>query len=132
MDAGYRTLLEALVSCGVAMSIAGSSRPCSGSEHLFSHALDVIAPRAALHGELCGVGTIMMARLHGLDWRSIADCLRRVGAPATAAELGIDREKIVEALVRARSIRPERYTILDQAELTREKAAALAEECGII
>src|ERR1035437_4617767 len=39
-DEGLRVLLEALISCGVAMSIAGSSRPCSGSEHLFSHALD--------------------------------------------------------------------------------------------
>src|SRR3972149_2514732 len=39
-DEGLRVLLEALISCGVAMSIAGSSRPCSGSEHLFWHALD--------------------------------------------------------------------------------------------
>ncbi len=31
---GVRTVVEALISCGVAMSIAGSSRPCSGAEHL--------------------------------------------------------------------------------------------------
>ncbi|UCD26720.1 MAG: iron-containing alcohol dehydrogenase, partial [Candidatus Bathyarchaeota archaeon] len=52
---GLRVVLEALISCGVAMSIAGSSRPCSGSEHLFSHALDVVAPNKAMHGEQCGV-----------------------------------------------------------------------------
>src|SRR2546425_7981434 len=40
---GVRTVVEALISCGVAMSIAGSSRPCSGAEHLFSHALDIVA-----------------------------------------------------------------------------------------
>ncbi|NLE03307.1 MAG: iron-containing alcohol dehydrogenase, partial [Crenarchaeota archaeon] len=34
-EQGLRIILEALISCGVAMSIAGSSRPCSGSEHLF-------------------------------------------------------------------------------------------------
>jgi glycerol-1-phosphate dehydrogenase [NAD(P)+] len=51
---------KALVSSGVAMSIAGSSRPASGSEHLFSHALDRLAEKPALHGEQCGVGTIMM------------------------------------------------------------------------
>src|SRR5439155_196363 len=55
---------KALVSSGVAMSIAGSSRPASGSEHKFSHALDRIAKKPALHGEQCGVGTIMMMYLH--------------------------------------------------------------------
>lgn len=34
-EEGVQIVLEALISCGVAMSIAGSSRPCSGSEHLF-------------------------------------------------------------------------------------------------
>ena len=33
-------LLSGLVLSGLAMEIAGSSRPCSGSEHLISHALD--------------------------------------------------------------------------------------------
>jgi len=131
-DEGYRTLIEALVSCGVAMSIAGSSRPCSGSEHLFSHALDVIAPKPALHGEQCGVGTIMMAKLHGLDWREIKERLRAVGAPTTAEELGIEARYIVEALVRARWIRPGRYTILDEVKLTSEEAKRLAEECEVI
>ena len=35
-----RVVVEALISAGVASCIAGSSRPCSGSEHLFAHALD--------------------------------------------------------------------------------------------
>jgi glycerol-1-phosphate dehydrogenase [NAD(P)+] len=131
-EEGYRTLLEALVSCGVAMSIAGSSRPCSGSEHLFSHTLDVIAPEAALHGEQCGVGTIMMAKLHGLDWRSIRDSLRVIGAPTTARELGISHETLVEALVKAKVIRPDRYTILNKVNLTEESAEALARECSIL
>ena len=34
-----RVVVEALISAGVASCIAGSSRPCSGAEHLFSHAL---------------------------------------------------------------------------------------------
>lgn len=131
-EEGYRTLLEALVSCGVAMSIAGSSRPCSGSEHLFSHTLDMIAPEAALHGEQCGVGTIMMAKLHGLNWHSIRDSLRVIGAPTTAQELGINRETLVEALVKARGIRPDRYTILNKVNLTEESAEALAQECGVV
>jgi glycerol-1-phosphate dehydrogenase [NAD(P)+] len=132
LDAGYRTLIEALVSCGVAMSIAGSSRPCSGSEHLFSHALDMLAKRPALHGEQCGVGTIMMAKLHGLNWRSIRDSLRIIGAPTTASELGISRETIIDAMVKAKEIRPERYTILNKANLNHGEAEAIAEDCGVI
>jgi glycerol-1-phosphate dehydrogenase [NAD(P)+] len=131
-EEGYRTLLEALVSCGVSMSIAGSSRPCSGSAHLISHALDMIAPGAALHGEQCGVGTIMMAKLHGLDWEKIRDSLVTIGAPTTAEGLGIDAETLVEALVKAGSIRPERYTILNKVDLTRKSATKLAEKCGLI
>ena len=55
-----RVIVEALISAGVASCIAGSSRPCSGAEHLFSHALDKIAPGVGLHGEKCGIGSIMM------------------------------------------------------------------------
>ena len=131
-EEGYRTLLEALVSCGVAMSIAGSSRPCSGSAHLFSHTLDMLVPDAALHGEQCGVGAIMMAKLHGVDWQALKESLRIIGAPTNAKELGIEADTIVEALVKAREIRPERYTILSKANLTHENAKDLARECGII
>jgi glycerol-1-phosphate dehydrogenase [NAD(P)+] len=129
---GYRILLEALVSCGVSMSIAGSSRPCSGSAHLFSHALDMIAPGAALHGEQCGLGTIMMAKLHGLDWEVIRNNLATIGAPTTADELSIDEEILVEALVKAGAIRPERYTILNKMNLSRKFARKLAENTCVI
>ncbi|TRO47918.1 NAD(P)-dependent glycerol-1-phosphate dehydrogenase [Candidatus Bathyarchaeota archaeon] len=132
LEEGYRTLLEALVSCGVAMSIAGSSRPCSGSEHLFSHTLDMLAPGAAMHGEQCGVGAIMMANLHGLDWHELKESLRIIGAPTTAGELGVGRDTIVKALVKAKEIRPDRYTILNTMNLTRETAEILASECGVI
>src|ERR1700730_7967505 len=48
-------VVEALISSGVAAGIAGSSRPCSGSEHLFSHAMDIVAPGKGMHGEKCGM-----------------------------------------------------------------------------
>jgi len=129
---GLRVLMEALISCGVAMSIAGSSRPCSGSEHLFSHALDIIAPKPALHGEQCGVGTIMMAYLHGLNWKLIRNTLKIVGAPTTSKELGIEEEYIVEALVKAPEVRPERFTILSIKRLNHDSAWELAQRTGVI
>ncbi|MEX2721052.1 MAG: NAD(P)-dependent glycerol-1-phosphate dehydrogenase [Candidatus Wukongarchaeota archaeon] len=127
-----RTVLKALISSGVAICIAGSSRPASGSEHLFSHALDIIAPKPALHGEQCGVGTIMMEFLHGGDWKRVKETLRKVGAPTTAKELGINPEHIIEALKIAHTLRPERYTILGKEGLTHEAAVKLATITGVI
>ncbi|RLF12435.1 MAG: NAD(P)-dependent glycerol-1-phosphate dehydrogenase [Thermoprotei archaeon] len=130
-DEGIRTLLEALVSCGVAMCIAGSSRPCSGSEHQFSHALDIVASRPALHGEQCGVGTIMMAYLHGLDWRRIRSVLRSIGAPTNAEGLKVSSKMVIKALTMAHKIR-NRYTILGETGLTESAAERLARVTGVI
>lgn len=131
-EEGIHVVLEALISCGVAMSIAGSSRPGSGSEHLFSHALDLIAPKPAMHGEQCGIGTIMMAYIHGMNWKSIKETLRKIGAPTTAEELGMEPELIVEALVRAQTIRPERYTMLNEKKLDFESARKIARVTRVI
>ncbi len=119
-------VIKALVSSGVAMSIAGSSRPASGGEHKFSHALDKLAPGKALHGESCGIGTIISMYLHGGDWRSIRSSLKMIGAPITPADLGIEDAVAVEALLMAKSIRPERFTIFDMG-LTRESAEKLVQ-----
>lgn len=123
-------LIEALISSGVAMGIAGSSRPCSGSEHQFSHALDTICPKPALHGEQCGVGTIMMTYLHGKDWEKVRDALKKVKAPTNSRELDIDEEYIIKALTTAHTIR-DRYTIL-RSGLSEEKAIEVAEKTGVI
>lgn len=119
-----RFVIKALVSSGVAMSIAGSSRPASGGEHKFSHALDRLAPQKALHGESCGIGTIISMYLHGGDWRSIRSSLKTIGAPTTPADLGIPDATAVEALMMAKTIRPERFTIFDMG-LTRDSAENL-------
>src|SRR5665811_2353279 len=94
LEDSVRLVVKALVSSSVAMSIAGSSRPASVSEHKFSHALDIVAPKPALHGEQCGVGTIMMMYLHGGDWKFIRDTLKLIKAPTTAREMGIEPEYI--------------------------------------
>lgn len=131
-EEGLRILLEALISCGVAMSIAGSSRPCSGSEHLFSHALDLVAPKPNMHGEQCGVGTIMMAYLHEMDWKLIKRTLEKVGAPINAEGLGVESESVIEALMRGQTIRPERYTVLEEREMGYDFARKLAKATGVI
>jgi glycerol-1-phosphate dehydrogenase [NAD(P)+] len=132
VEEGLRVVLEALISCGVAMSIAGSSRPCSGSEHLFSHALDLVSGNKAMHGEQCGVGTIMMAHLYEMNWKGIKETLNETGAPTTAEELGVEPESVVEALVRACSIRSDRYTLLEEKRLSHDSAEKLAKVTEVI
>jgi glycerol-1-phosphate dehydrogenase [NAD(P)+] len=131
-EEGLRVLIEALISCGVSMSIAGTSRPCSGSEHLFSHALDLITRNHAMHGEQCGVGTIMMAYLHKANWRRIRNTLVKLGAPTNACDLGVEKEDVITALEMAATIRPDRYTILRRLNLDREACEKLARTTRVI
>ncbi len=129
---GIRGLVEALISAGVAAGIAGSSRPCSGAEHLFSHALDRIAPGKGLHGEKTGLGAVMMGKLHGLDWERMRRSLLEAGAPTTAKELGLTDDEVVEGILRAPAVRPERYTILHKLKLDAGQAKALARDTEVI
>ncbi len=118
--------IRPIIISGISMAVAGSSRPTSGSEHMFSHYLDNIAPGRALHGEQCGVGSIMMMYLHGGEWHRIREALQLIGAPTTAKELGVSKEQLIEALVHAHEIRKDRYTILGDRGLAPDAAERLA------
>jgi glycerol-1-phosphate dehydrogenase [NAD(P)+] len=127
-----RIVIKALISSSLAMCVAGSSRPGSGSEHMFSHALDSIAKKPALHGEQCALGTLMMAYLHDLDWEKIRSVLLQIGLPVEARDLGLSDEEIIKALEIAHTIRPERFTILGKEGLTHEAAVNAAEITSVI
>ena len=127
-----REIVEALISAGVASCIAGSSRPCSGAEHLFSHAVDKLEPGVGLHGEKCGIGAIMIAKLQGQDWKNIVKTLKAVGAPTTAKEIGLKSNILAKALTIAQSLRPERYTILKEVDMTEKKAISLAKSTKVL
>lgn len=125
-EESVRIVVKALISCGVAMAIAGSSRPCSGSEHLFSHALDILCKqyglKPALHGEQIAIGSILMAYLHGLNWKKLKKILETLKVPTNIRQIGYDREIVIEALTLAHKTRPDRYTILGSDGITRKAA----------
>jgi glycerol-1-phosphate dehydrogenase [NAD(P)+] len=73
-----------------------------------------------------------MAYLHGMNWRRIRRVLSEVGAPTTAEGLGVEGETVAEATLRAREIRPERFTILNRKKLDRKTAERIAERTGVI
>lgn len=109
----YQALVEGLVVSGVAMVLAGNSRPSSGAEHLISHALDKF-PKHSLHGLQVGVAAFYTLRLHGLDYRYYRSLLKRIGFPTTLDALGVDKETFMQAIAIAPQTRTGRYTILSE------------------
>lgn len=124
--------IKPIIMSGVSMCIAGSSRPTSGAEHMFSHMLDLTCPGKALHGEQCGVGSIMTMYLHGGDWEGIRDALKSIGAPTTAKDLGISPEDVIHAMSHAHEIRSDRFTILGDRGISEEVAETVARATGVI
>ena len=59
-DEFLTVLAEALILSGMAMTVAGSSRPCSGGDHEILHAIDQLYPGAGTHGELAGRGRAVL------------------------------------------------------------------------
>ena len=127
---GLEILFWSLVSAGFAMNIYGSSRPCSGSEHNISHALDKLGS-TALHGKQVALCTIVSMYMQKGDWKKIRRIMIEARLPVTAEALGIEKEKMVEALTIARNIR-NRYTVLDKFKMTKPLAGRILKATGII
>jgi glycerol-1-phosphate dehydrogenase [NAD(P)+] len=112
-------LAEALVLSGLAMATAGSSRPCSGSDHEILHAIDHLFPGTARHGELAGAAALFTSFLRGdaALVRAMDTCLCRHGLPRTPADLGLTPGEFARAVHHAPSTRPDRYTVLEHLDL---------------
>ena len=112
----HDALAKGLLLSGLAMAAAGTSRPCSGAEHLISHSLDaLLGPRAALHGEQVALGCLISAAAHDsphLETLTVA--FERLGLPRRPADVGITVEELEQAVLRAPATRPERFTVLTE------------------
>lgn len=114
-----KTVTESLIISGIAMCVAGNSRPCSGAEHLISHALDYYCGAKALHGEQVAVCSLVIEYLHGqLDQvQSVRQYFRPFGLPVHFTQMGYSRDDMRLAIQKAPSIR-NRYTILNEYDLS--------------
>ena len=67
-EPGISALFEALILTGISMTMAGTSSPASGGEHLVSHTLDMMSSVDGVphdfHGRQVGVSTILGAALY--------------------------------------------------------------------
>ena len=111
-------LANCLVLSGVAMDFAGTSRPVSGSEHLFSHALDYYAPNKNLHGIQVALGTVAVLKMLREDYSNVLDYLRKFEVDINPANLNIDENTFVLCMQKATSMRSHRYTYLHEMDLS--------------
>lgn len=117
-ESAVRLLTEALISCGYSMCVAGSSRPCSGSEHSFSHAVDWLFPEnIAIHGEKCALGTLIMSYYQGKDYDAIRNALVNLRLPTNFKQIKIPSKILVKAVTLSYKVR-KRYTILDKLKIS--------------
>src|SRR6266487_1666328 len=129
-DQFLTVLAEALILSGMAMAVAGSSRPGSGGDHEIMHAIDQLYPGTASHGELAGLGALFCAYLREDDeqFAAISSCLSRHGLPRGPADVGLSQPDFARAVGHAPATRPGRYTILECLALSGAQIAKRVEE----
>lgn len=129
---GLNVLLESLILCGGSIGIQGTSRPASGSEHLISHALDVLriqsGEKPGIHGIQVGLATVFTSYLQGRRWWWIKQILEDIEFPSLGDVA--DEDLFIEAVLLAPKLR-KRYTILNEKSLTRREIRDILTEVGL-
>jgi glycerol-1-phosphate dehydrogenase [NAD(P)+] len=119
-EAYLEVLVEGLILSGIAMNIAGNSRPASGAEHEISHAIDALFPeKARLHGYQVAFGTLVAQKIRGKEITELTRLFSTIGLPVGFKDLGLTIDEAVSALFHAPETRPGRYSVLKKRNLTR-------------
>jgi len=124
-----KILTQALVLGGLAMEIAGNSRPSSGSEHLFCHSLEENYKEIQItHGMAVALGSLVSCRLQGRDAECLYSVMKAYHMDMDPMNWGITKEIFTDAWMRAADTRKDRYTVLNEVELTQELLGGIYEE----
>jgi glycerol-1-phosphate dehydrogenase [NAD(P)+] len=111
-----RQIIQGQVNSGIAMSLSGSSRPCSGSEHLISHAIDYLeVGNGSLHGIQVASISLFILFLQDKLLPEYIDYAKSTGIPLLFTELlnSTENRALIEIFRKSKEMRPGRYTILD-------------------
>jgi glycerol-1-phosphate dehydrogenase [NAD(P)+] len=132
-EQGILLLATALMLNGVAMEIAGSSRPASGSEHLISHALDMTGARARLHGLQTGTAAYLVSSLQaGSHHARIGELFARTGFWESVRKQPFSTEEWRIAVEHAPSVKGDFYTILSERDAWPEFSRMIAHDPALI
>ncbi|MFW9844179.1 MAG: iron-containing alcohol dehydrogenase [Candidatus Thorarchaeota archaeon] len=125
-DDSFEALIRAEIDAGRAMSIFGSSRPCSGTEHAISHAMDRID--ADLHGLQVAFATpICLHYLQEAGYtehapEKIQEFMINHQMPTTFEEMNTTLAAFLEDIAHALKImkKRDRYSVLGHLEVDDE------------
>lgn len=113
-----KILTQALVMGGLAMEIAGNSRPSSGSEHLFCHSLEENYPEIRIsHGMAVALGSVVSCMLQGRNVIRLREIFKAYEIDINPMNWNITKEIFVDAWQKASATRKERYTVLNEVSL---------------
>ncbi len=120
-------LANSLLMSGIAMEIAGFSRPASGSEHLISHALDQIAKKPFMHGIQVGMATYICSYVQDNGFETVKEFLSATGFFDFVSRNSLDRQDFISAIKAAPGMKEEFYTVLSE-KANIEKAIRFVEQ----
>lgn len=124
-----KILAQALVLGGLAMEIAGNSRPSSGSEHLFCHSLEENYREISIsHGMAVALGSLVSCRLQGRDVGRLEAVMKAYHMDMAPMNWGITKEIFTDAWLKAADTRKDRYTVLNEVRLTEEMLGGIYEK----
>ncbi len=119
-----KALVKAEIDAGEAMNIVGSSRPCSGTEHAISHAMDRRSQN--LHGIQVGFATPLCVHyLNQAGYSKYApdylqEYMRQKGLPLTFEEMKLNVDVLLDDIQHGLRImeKRNRYSILNHMGVT--------------
>lgn len=135
-DDGFETLIRAEIDAGRAMSLFGSSRPCSGTEHAISHAMDRVD--SDLHGLQVAFATpICLYYLQGAGYTEykperIQEFMSDHQMPTTFDEIKTNLTTFVEDIHHALKImkKRDRYSVLEHLNVDDENLKKELKDLG--
>jgi len=128
-DEGIRALAESLRWGGAAFHNAGwNPRHIEGAEHFVFYALEHLTGKPFIHGQVVGLGILLISWLQGNRPEWIRDVIDRIGVAYRPAQMGITWDQVADAL----RILPEQveraglwYTIASEHRVTEDEIARL-------
>ncbi len=128
-DAGIRALAESLRWGGAAFHNAGwNPRHIEGAEHFLFYALEYQTGKPFIHGQIVGLGVLLMSWLQDNRAAWIREVIERIGVPYRPEEMGITWDQVADAL----RILPEHvkraglwYTVASDHPITEDEIARM-------
>jgi glycerol-1-phosphate dehydrogenase [NAD(P)+] len=127
-DRAIEHIVRAYAEVNALLIDAGHSGPEEGSEHYFAYAAEAVTSRSFVHGEIIGLGVVLMSGLQGNEQARAADYLDRCQVEWRPAQLGLDRELLatilagLPAFVRDTALP---YSVIDEQPLDSAKVRDL-------